>query len=65
MTQRGNRTGQYKALNSNYYSNSNSNANNDVENPDTGIEHTLLFITVGALVLVGSVLVVNRNKESY
>jgi len=55
----------YKALNSNYYSNSNSNTNNEVENPDTGIEHTLLFITVGALVLVGSGLVVNRNKESY
>lgn len=55
----------YKAFNSNYYSNSNSNTNNEVENPDTGIEHTLLFITVGALVLVGSGLVVNRNKESY
>lgn len=51
----------YKALNSN----SNFNTNNEVENPDTGIEHTLLFITVGALILVGSGLVVNRNKESY
>jgi len=55
----------YKAINSNYYSNSNSNSSNEVENPDTGIEHTLLFITVGALVLLGSGLVVNRNKESY
>lgn len=37
----------------------------NVENPDTGIEHTVLFVTVGALILVGSGLVVNRNKESY
>ena len=55
----------YKAIDSNYYSNSSSNTKTEVENPDTGIEHTILFVTVGALILIGSGLVVNRNKESF
>lgn len=52
----------YKAMDSNYYSN---NADTKVENPDTGIEHTLLFVGVGALLIIGSSLVINKNKESY
>lgn len=55
----------YKAINSDYFSKSSSNSTTEVENPDTGIEHTILFVTVSTLILVGSGLVVNRNKESY
>ena len=52
----------YKALDNDYYK---SVTAEEVENPDTGIEHTILFITVGALILVGTGLVINKNKESY
>ncbi|MBE6140158.1 MAG: LPXTG cell wall anchor domain-containing protein [Firmicutes bacterium] len=55
----------YKAIDTNYYSNSNSNTTPEVENPETGIEHTILFVIVGTLILVGSGLVIDRNKESY
>ncbi len=52
----------YKAVSKDYYKN---NTTSEVENPDTGIEHTALIVTVGALILVGSYLVINKNKESY
>lgn len=54
----------YKAINSNYFGNTTA-TKTDVTNPDTGIEHTILFLTVGALVVIGSSLVVSKNKESY
>ena len=35
------------------------------DNPDTGIVDTLLYVGVGALIVVGSALVINKNKEIY
>ena len=39
--------------------------NNGVENPETGIGHTLLYVGVALSVVLGSALVINKNKESY
>ena len=53
--------GAYKILNS-----GDANiVNNGVENPETGIGHTLLYVGVALSVVLGSALVINKNKESY
>lgn len=53
--------GAYKILNS-----GDANiVNNEVENPETGIGHTLLYVGVALSVVLGSALVINKNKESY
>ena len=53
--------GAYKILNS-----GDANiVNSEVENPETGIGHTLLYVGVALSVVLGSALVINKNKESY
>ena len=53
--------GAYKILNSG----DTNIVNNGVENPETGIGHTLLYVGVALSVVLGSALVINKNKESY
>ena len=53
--------GAYKILNSG----DTNIVNNEVENPETGIGHTLLYVGVALSVVLGSALVINKNKESY
>lgn len=51
----------YKYVSSSYYTSDTST----VDNPDTGIETTLLYLAVGTAIIIGSTLVIKKNKESY
>ncbi len=59
----------YKAIKTSYYSSntvtSSNNSTTSTTNPDTGIENTLLYVGVGVALLIGSALVVSKNKEVY
>lgn len=42
-----------------------NNYGTSVNNPETGFETTILYLSVAALVIIGSVLIMNKNKERY
>ncbi len=47
------------------YSTMTASTTNKTSNPDTGILDTALYVGVGALIIVGSALVIKKNKEMY